>query len=211
MYPLLRFAIFKRWDDQCPIQGIDTGAYPDKKNTVTLTWEPSPCPRIGKNPVLSSWKNRKLCHHFLPRWWVQIFFIFTPIWGRFPIWLIFFKGVETTNQLHMDQIFFFRKKTQPGKAIPPYFDRQKKQQETHLLSLGLMSSLSSGQFFVGNLCRAHRQVNWRRLLIAAIFQRSTSFIRSRVPRYIYIIQKTLLNPIVARDKLRWLEFYLFNS
>ena len=32
------------------------------------------------------------------RWWFQIFFIFTPIWGRFPIWLIFFKGVETTNQ-----------------------------------------------------------------------------------------------------------------
>ena len=32
------------------------------------------------------------------RWWFQIFFIFTPIWGRFPIWLIFFKGVETTNR-----------------------------------------------------------------------------------------------------------------
>ncbi len=30
-------------------------------------------------------------------WWFQIFFIFTPIWGRFPFWLIFFKGVETTN------------------------------------------------------------------------------------------------------------------
>ncbi len=28
---------------------------------------------------------------------VFIFFIFTPIWGRFPFWLIFFKGVETTN------------------------------------------------------------------------------------------------------------------
>ena len=26
-----------------------------------------------------------------------IFFIFIPIWGRFPIWLIFFKWVETTN------------------------------------------------------------------------------------------------------------------
>ena len=31
------------------------------------------------------------------RWWFQIFFMFTPIWGRFPFWLIFFKGVETTN------------------------------------------------------------------------------------------------------------------
>ena len=27
----------------------------------------------------------------------KYFFIFTPIWGRFPFWLIFFKGVETTN------------------------------------------------------------------------------------------------------------------
>ena len=24
-------------------------------------------------------------------WWFQIFFIFTPFWGRFPIWLIFFQ------------------------------------------------------------------------------------------------------------------------
>ena len=31
------------------------------------------------------------------RWWFQIFFVFTPIWGRFPFWLIFFKEVETTN------------------------------------------------------------------------------------------------------------------
>ena len=31
------------------------------------------------------------------RWWFQIFFIFTPIWGNDPIWLIFFKQVETTN------------------------------------------------------------------------------------------------------------------
>ena len=34
----------------------------------------------------------------LARWWSQIFFIFIPIWGRFPIWLIFFRWVETTNQ-----------------------------------------------------------------------------------------------------------------
>ena len=36
------------------------------------------------------------------RWWFQIFFMFTPIWGRFPIWLIFFKRVETTNQFTFD-------------------------------------------------------------------------------------------------------------
>ena len=33
------------------------------------------------------------------RWWFQICFIFTPIWGRFPILTnIFQKQVETTNQ-----------------------------------------------------------------------------------------------------------------
>ena len=31
------------------------------------------------------------------RWWFQIFFIFNPTWGNDPIWLICFKGVETTN------------------------------------------------------------------------------------------------------------------
>ena len=31
------------------------------------------------------------------RWWFQIFFIFTPM-VRFPIWLICFRWVETTNQ-----------------------------------------------------------------------------------------------------------------
>ena len=33
----------------------------------------------------------------ISRWWFQIFFIFTHTWGRFPLWLIFFKWVETTN------------------------------------------------------------------------------------------------------------------
>ena len=32
-----------------------------------------------------------------PWWWFQVFFIFTPTWGRFPFWPIFFKEVETTN------------------------------------------------------------------------------------------------------------------
>ena len=33
----------------------------------------------------------------LARCWFQTFFIFTPTWGNDPIWLIFFKWVETTN------------------------------------------------------------------------------------------------------------------
>ena len=31
-------------------------------------------------------------------WWFQTLSIFTFIWGNDPFWLIFFKGVETTNQ-----------------------------------------------------------------------------------------------------------------
>ena len=38
---------------------------------------------------------------YISRWWFQIFFMFTPIWGRFPFWLIFFRWVETTNQIYI--------------------------------------------------------------------------------------------------------------
>ena len=31
------------------------------------------------------------------RWWFETLFMFTPMWGNDPIWLIFFKWVETTN------------------------------------------------------------------------------------------------------------------
>ena len=43
---------------------------------------------------------------FYSRWWFQIFFISTPICGRFPIWLIFFRWVgSTTNQYCLDVEF----------------------------------------------------------------------------------------------------------
>ena len=38
--------------------------------------------------------QRKYC---LIGWWFQIFFMFGPTWGIDPIWLIFFKRVETTS------------------------------------------------------------------------------------------------------------------
>ena len=38
----------------------------------------------------------------LTRWWFQLSFIFTPIWERFPFWLIFFNWVETTNYLDVE-------------------------------------------------------------------------------------------------------------
>ena len=40
-------------------------------------------------------------------WWFQMFFIFTPTWGRFPFWLIFFKGVETTNERSLKTWFWW--------------------------------------------------------------------------------------------------------
>ena len=33
----------------------------------------------------------------IPGWWFQTFFIFIPIWGNDPNWLIFFRWVETTS------------------------------------------------------------------------------------------------------------------
>ena len=38
---------------------------------------------------------------WISRWWFQMFFMFTPIWGRFPIGLIFFRWVETTNHIFL--------------------------------------------------------------------------------------------------------------
>ena len=65
-------------------------------------WKVSRLWRLGFfGPNLQPWIG--ISHSFLARWWFQIFLIFTPIWGRFPFWLIFFRWVETTNQLG----FFF--------------------------------------------------------------------------------------------------------
>ena len=50
------------------------------------------CSRSQLGMVVVQW--------FLSRtsgWWFQAFFIFTPIWGRFPFWLLFIRWVETTN------------------------------------------------------------------------------------------------------------------
>ena len=45
--------------------------------------------------------------YLLTRWWFQIFFIFTPSWGRSPFWLIFFNWVETTNQETISLVWDF--------------------------------------------------------------------------------------------------------
>ena len=44
-------------------------------------------------------KMHDLSDPISPRWWFPTFFIFSPTWGEDShFWLIFFKGVETTNQ-----------------------------------------------------------------------------------------------------------------
>ncbi len=49
--------------------------------------------------VVGRGDNASVAGPFITGWWFQVFFIFTPIWGNDPIWLIFFKWVETTNQI----------------------------------------------------------------------------------------------------------------
>ena len=63
-------------------------------------------------------------------WWFQIFFIFTTIWGRFPIWLILFRWVETTNQfisgsiwLSESKIFRIRSEASATMANPQDADK----------------------------------------------------------------------------------------
>ena len=36
------------------------------------------------------------------RWWFQVFFIFTPTWGGFPIWLIFLDGLKPPTREIVD-------------------------------------------------------------------------------------------------------------
>ena len=59
-------------------------------------------------------------------WWFQIFFIFTPIWGRFPIWTNIFQGgwnhqlEKHTNSLFVNVFHhFFRTKNGPPGWLKP--------------------------------------------------------------------------------------------
>ena len=60
--------------------------------------------KTGRTPVMLatdvavSWRSfgGSIFHGF-SGWWFETFFIFTPTWENDPIWLIFFKWVETTN------------------------------------------------------------------------------------------------------------------
>ena len=53
---------------------------------------------FGNTFPLPKRKNKTPSKIKKTRWWFQIFFICIPTWGNDPIWLIFFRWVETTNQ-----------------------------------------------------------------------------------------------------------------
>ena len=55
----------------------------------------------------------------ITRWWFQIFFIFTPIWGRVPFWLISLKWVETTNQIGWHPFLGKAPMAPPMNSFPP--------------------------------------------------------------------------------------------
>ena len=79
-------------------------------------------PRLGSILVLwgvNSWLAGVMIHDprkniggyivwLQTRWWFQILIIFTLIWGRFPFWPIFFRWVETTNQLIQQLLFLLK-------------------------------------------------------------------------------------------------------
>ena len=62
-------------------------------------------PRWPSAKVLKNEKKGKT------RWWFQICFIFTPIWGRFPFWLIFFNWAwnHQLTRKRLFRVFFWGK------------------------------------------------------------------------------------------------------
>ena len=44
---------------------------------------------------------------YISRWWFQIFFIFIPIWGRFPIWRTYFSKGWFNHQLDLNCMSLF--------------------------------------------------------------------------------------------------------
>ena len=58
-------------------------------DTGVLTWE---------GWLIKIWWKELSKTKISSGWWFQKFHIFTPAWGNDPIWLIFFRWVETANQ-----------------------------------------------------------------------------------------------------------------
>ena len=73
-----------------------------KEIRTKRTWAMSESMRLGRG--IKNMFSSKQLDSSVPGSWVvifQILVIFIPIWGRFPFWRIFFKWVETTNQVSL--------------------------------------------------------------------------------------------------------------
>ena len=58
----------------------------------------NPTGATKKQMSFGGWKQKDFPKDLtFTRWWFPTFFIFIPIWERFPFWLAFFNWVETTN------------------------------------------------------------------------------------------------------------------
>ena len=69
--------------------------------------------------------------------------MFTPIWGRFPFWLIFFKGVEATNQFRLVEILSMsRKKT--SHLCGPWLCGKKTKIHVSVIRIFMYGNVSSG-------------------------------------------------------------------
>ena len=63
-----------------------------------LRWQPSQSKKQLQQASFFGWgSGEKVPQCCQSRWWFQIFVIFTPTWGDDPIWLIFFRWVETCH------------------------------------------------------------------------------------------------------------------
>ena len=85
----------------CPLNGFSCGLLlvfrKDFGMFFFLVWEEiwrENQPKSTIMRVLTLWSTPPK----FTKWWFQTFFMFTPTWGNDPIWLIFFRWVETTNQ-----------------------------------------------------------------------------------------------------------------
>ena len=60
-------------------------------------WQDQQITRRRKDAHRITRKSRRKNQWLWSSWWFQRFFIFTPIWGNDPIWLIFFRWVGSTT------------------------------------------------------------------------------------------------------------------
>ena len=102
----LQVCLYSSYDMVCwvPLGGIAGSCVgfirSGEKRTLTLPrpWRGLEA-RLRRDTILQMLLLKKCWNPWirLTRWWFRICFIFTPTWGNHPIWLMFFKWVETTN------------------------------------------------------------------------------------------------------------------